>query len=185
VEIASLKLSGTYLISSPRRTDERGYFMRSYDRAAFADMGLVTEWEQESLSFNREAGTIRGLHFQTPPAVESKIVRVVAGGILDVFVDLRRGSATYGQWDSITLSSKEGDAVYIAAGFAHGFRTLEPETLIAYKIDVPYSPDYAAGLRWDDPDLNIDWGLSDPAISGRDAKLPYFRDFNSPFVLDQ
>jgi dTDP-4-dehydrorhamnose 3,5-epimerase len=185
VEIAPLKLSGTYLISSPRRSDERGYFMRSYDRATFAEIGLVTEWEQESLSFNREAGTIRGLHFQTPPAVETKIVRVLSGAILDVFVDLRRDSQTYGKWDSVTLSADEGKAVYLADGFAHGFRTLEPETLIAYKIDVPYSPENASGLRWDDPDLDIDWGVSDPAISSRDAELPYFKDFDSPFLLDQ
>jgi len=185
VEITPLKLSGTFLIASPRRSDERGYFMRAYDRRAFAGMGLVTDWEQESLSFNREAGTIRGLHFQMPPAIETKMVRVLSGGILDVFVDLRRDSQTYGKWDSVLLSADEGKAVYLAAGFAHGFRTLEPETLIAYKIDVPYSPESAGGLRWDDPDLNIDWGISDAIISDRDARLDNFKEFNSPFLLDQ
>jgi len=185
VEIAALKLSGTYLVSSPRKTDERGYFMRSHDRQAFVDNGLVSEWEQESLSFNRDKGTVRGLHFQTPPAVETKIVRVVSGAMLDVFVDLRRDSNTYGKWDSVVLSASEGNAVYIAAGFAHGFRTLEPDTLILYKIDVPYSPENVGGLRWDDPDLNIDWGVTEPVLSGRDAELPYFRDFHSPFLLDQ
>jgi dTDP-4-dehydrorhamnose 3,5-epimerase len=181
MEIKPLKLDGTYVLTAPRMTDERGYFMRSYDRADLAAAGLVTEWQQESLSFNREANTIRGLHFQTPPAAETKIVRVMAGSIWDVFVDLRRGSPTYGVWDAVELSEENGKAVYITAGFAHGFRTLEPRTVIEYKINVAYSAANAGGLPWNDPELRITWNVDDPIVSERDRAFAPFKDFVSPF----
>jgi dTDP-4-dehydrorhamnose 3,5-epimerase len=181
VQIKPLKLQGTYAISSERRADERGFFMRSYDRAEFETHGLCTTWEQESLSFNRAEDTIRGLHFQLPPLVETKMVRVLSGSILDVFVDLRADSETYGKWDSIELSAENGLAVYIPAGFAHGFRSLAADTLIEYKIDVPYVANKAGGVRWNDDSLAIDWGANSAIISERDAQLPFFTGFNSPF----
>ena len=181
MQINPLKLAGTYSIHSDRNTDERGYFMRSYDRKFFAELGLQTEWAQESLSFNMMADTIRGLHFQMPPFVETKIVRVLRGAITDVFVDLRRASDSYGEWDSIDLSAENGLAVYIPAGFAHGFCTLEPDTLIEYKIDVPYAAECAGGIVWNDKTLNIDWKTARPLTSKRDGRLPEFVSFVSPF----
>ena len=155
--------------------------MRAFDLESFAAAGLVTKWQQESLSFNKAVDTIRGLHFQTPPHIETKIVRVMQGAIIDVFVDLRKGSSTFGKWDAIELSADNGVAVYIPAGFAHGFRTLATDTLIEYKIDVPYSAENADGLLWNDKTLKIDWGVDDPLISDRDDQLPPFGSFISPF----
>jgi len=122
VQIKPLKLAGTFAIHSDRATDERGYFTRVYDQGSFAENGLKTGWQQESLSFNLAPDTIRGLHFQTPPFAETKVVRVLRGAILDVFVDLRKGSGTYGSWDAIELSADNGVAVYITAGFARSSR---------------------------------------------------------------
>lgn len=177
MNIKPLKLEGTFEINFERVADERGFFMRLYDRQKFADHTLQTRWEQESLSFNRRKDTLRGLHFQLPPQAETKIVRVVRGAILDVFVDLRTDSSTFGKWDAVELSDENARAVYIPKGFAHGFRTLTDNTLIEYKIDVPYQAELADGILWNDKDLNIDWNIENPIISERDRNLKVFRDF--------
>ena len=181
MRISPLKLKGTYEIKFNRIGDARGFFMRFYDRRVFAENNLETIWEQESLSFNRQKDTVRGLHFQFPPLVETKLVRAAQGAIRDFFVDLRKDSETYGQWDSIELSAENDRAVYIPAGFAHGFRTLSENALVEYKINVPYQADSAGGIRWNDNDLNIAWNVENPIISARDAELPFMRDFVSPF----
>ena len=181
MRLRPLKLKGAYEIEFNRIADERGYFMRSYDHDVFADNGLPTEWMQESTSFNRLKNTVRGLHFQLPPYVESKMVRVSRGAILDVMVDLRKESSTFGEWYSAELSSENNKALYIPAGFAHGFRTLVDSSMIEYKIDVPYHADSADGIRWNDETLGIGWGVQDPIISERDGSLQLFADFDSPF----
>ena len=181
MRLRPLKLKGAYEIEFNRIADERGYFMRSYDHDVFADLGLRTDWKQESTSFNRLKNTVRGLHFQKPPYVESKIVRVSQGAILDVLVDLRKDSLTFGEWYSAELSVENNKALYIPGGFAHGFRTLVDNSMIEYKIDVPYHADLADGIRWNDESLSIDWGVQEPIISERDRSLQYFADFDSPF----
>ena len=181
MQLKPLKLEGAYEIKLKRTVDERGFFMRFYDRQIFAENNLQTVWEQESVSFNRAKNTVRGLHFQNPPLVEAKIVRVVSGAILDVFVDLRKNSATYGKWHSIELSAENDTAVYIPKGFAHGFRTLAENTMIEYKIDVPFQADLASGIRWNDETLKINWNVENPVISERDLNLPLFSHFVSPF----
>lgn len=181
MHISPLKLKGTYEIKLKRSGDSRGFFMRFYDRAIFAENNLQTVWEQESVSFNQAMDTVRGLHFQLPPLVEAKIVRVVRGAIWDVFVDLRKSSETYGKWDAIELSAENDRAVYIPKGFAHGFRTLSENALVEYKIDVPYQADLSSGIRWNDEALKIDWNVRNPIISARDAELEFFSDFISPF----
>lgn len=181
MHLKPLRLKGAYEINLKRIGDERGFFMRFYDRQIFAGNDLQTEWEQESVSFNKEKNTIRGLHFQMPPFVETKIVRVAAGAIWDVFVDLRKDSETYGEWEAIELSAENNCAVYIPKGFAHGFRTLAENTIIEYKIDVPYQADLASGIRWNDETLAIDWKAENPIISARDKELQFFADFDSPF----
>jgi dTDP-4-dehydrorhamnose 3,5-epimerase len=185
MRIESLRLSGTYRINLQRIGDARGYFMRFYDRKIFSEHGLTTEWEQESVSFNQSKDTVRGLHFQLPPLVETKLVRVVRGAIWDVFVDLRKDSETYGQWDALELSAENETAVYIPKGFAHGFRTLSENALVEYKIDVPYQADLASGIRWNDEKLNIDWNVENPIISERDERLALLSDFNSPFQIEK
>ena len=181
MEIKPLRLKGTFEIISRRNGDSRGYFMRTYDRRIFADLGLQPVWEQESQSFNIRRDTIRGLHFQKPPLVETKFVSVLQGAIWDVFVDLRKDSETYGQWDSIELTAENDRAVYIPKGFAHGFRTLAENTLIAYKIDVLYQAELAGGIRWNDPSLNVNWQTQTPIISPRDEQLEFLENFISPF----
>lgn len=181
MRIEPLKLKGTYEINFNRIGDSRGFFMRFYDREKFAESNLQTVWEQESLSYNKRRNTVRGLHFQLPPLVEAKVVRVVRGAILDVFVDLRKNSETYGEWDAVELSEENDRAVYIPKGFAHGFRTLSENALVEYKIDVPYRAELASGIRWNDSALKIDWRVENPVVSARDAELQFFDEFNSPF----
>lgn len=181
MQIEPLKLEGTYKIKLERIEDTRGYFMRFYNRDIFASYNLQTNWVQESVSFNKKKNTLRGLHFQMPPHDETKIVRVVSGTITDFFVDLRKSSPTYGKWDSIDLSAKNDTAVYIPKGFAHGFVTLEENTLVEYKIDANYSAESASGILWNDEDLAIEWNAEDPVISERDGQFQRFADFVSPF----
>ena len=126
-------------------------------------------------------GTIRGLHFQRPPYAETKLLRVVAGAVFDVMVDLRKSSETYGQWDSIELSSAAHNMVYIPRGFAHGFCTLTADTIVLYKVDAPYSPESEGGLKWDDETLNIGWPTREPFLSSKDRLLSSLADLASPF----
>jgi dTDP-4-dehydrorhamnose 3,5-epimerase len=176
-----LEIEGLYEISSPRNEDDRGFFTRSYDHQVFERHGLETHWEQESLSFNRRRLTVRGLHFQLPPFAETKIVRVTRGAVLDVALDLRRKSPSYGQHLAVELSARAATALYIPSGFAHGFQTLEDDTMVEYKINVPYRSDLAAGLRWDDDSLGIHWHRGQISFSQRDAALPLFNQVESPF----
>lgn len=184
MHIKPLKLSGAYEIKFSRFTDLRGFFVRFYDREVFAANGLQTVWEQESLSFNRQKNTVRGLHFQLPPFAETKLVRVAQGAIQDFFVDLRKDSKTYGEWEAIELSAENDRAVYLPKGFAHGFRTLSDNVLVEYKIDVPYRANSASGILWNDKTLNIDWITENPIISERDSELQLFGSFDSPFRVE-
>jgi len=181
MEIKPLKLSGTFEIRFSPQLDVRGYFMRNYDEAIFSESGLSTSWVQESQSLSLQRDTIRGLHFQRPPFAETKLVQVIVGSVFDVFIDLRMASNTYGQWDSIELSSHAHNAVYIPKGFAHGFCTLTAETLIFYKMDVPYIANLQDGLIWNDTTLKIKWPTEAPIVSERDGHFRSFAKFISPF----
>jgi dTDP-4-dehydrorhamnose 3,5-epimerase len=181
MQIKPLKLDGAYEIILTPRNDDRGYFLRTYDEAIFRQHGLTTSWVQENQSLSKRKGIIRGLHFQRPPHAETKLVRVVAGAVFDVFVDLRRNSDTYGQWDAIELTASKQNIVYIPKGFAHGFCTLTKNTLVLYEVDAFYMPEYEAGLRWDDKDLGIQWPVAKPYLSDKDASWGSFRNFISPF----
>jgi dTDP-4-dehydrorhamnose 3,5-epimerase len=180
MKIEPLKLSGTFKIILEPARDERGYFLRVFDKAIFAAHGLCAEWAQENQSCSLR-NVVRGLHFQRPPHAEAKLVRVVAGSIVDFFVDLRRGSSTYGHWDSIELTAESPIAVYIPQGLAHGFCTPRSAAILDYKIDLPYAPEAASGFPWNDPTLNIPWPVDNPIVSRRDRNWPGFREFVSPF----
>jgi dTDP-4-dehydrorhamnose 3,5-epimerase len=171
-------LDGAFVIVPEPITDNRGFFARLFCVATFAERGLDPHLDQISMSHNTHAGTVRGLHLQRPPAAEVKIVRVTAGAIFDVIVDLRAGSQTYGRWFGTELSAANRKLFYIPEGFAHGFQTIEPATEVTYHISRPYAADLATGLPYDDPDLGISWPLAGPVtISERDAAWPPFRDF--------
>lgn len=181
MEIKPLKLAGTFEITPKIIGDARGYFLESYSQKAFAERDLRTDWVQENQSLSTRLHTVRGLHFQVPPFPQTKLLRVVQGKILDVFVDLRQKSQTYGQWDSVELSEENCKAIYIPRGFAHGFCTLSESVIVQYKVDSLYAPECERGLRWNDADIGIDWKTEDAVLSARDAELPFFKDFVSPF----
>jgi dTDP-4-dehydrorhamnose 3,5-epimerase len=177
VKITRLKIPGSVEVELQARGDERGYFMRTYDEAIFAEHGLPTRWVQMNESLSAHVGTIRGLHFQRPPHTEAKLVRCTRGALLDVFVDLRKDSPTYGQWDSVELRADRHNAVLVPRGCAHGFCSLAPESVVNYMVDNFYSPAAEEGVRWNDPGLAIRWPLNvEPTISAKDAAWPLFQD---------
>lgn len=182
MEIRPLKLDGTFAVVLSPRKDARGHFGRLFDADIWAAHGLPVAFAQENEAFTAAKHTLRGLHFQRPPHAETKIVRCARGAVLDVFVDLRAGSPSYGKWDSLVLSADEPAWVVIPKGFAHGYCTLTPDTLVQYKVDSAYAPDAEGGVPWDDPDLAIEWPTREPILSERDRKHARWRDFASPFV---
>lgn len=158
--------------------DSRGFVAESFSAERFAEHD-VSSFVQENLSFSKEAGTLRGLHFQKPPHAQAKLIQVLSGKIYDVAVDLRKGSATYGHHFGVTLSATEPELFYIPRGFAHGFYTLDDNTTILYKVDAYYAPQSEGGIKWDDPDLAIDWPLltENVSLSDKDGVLPSFSSF--------
>ena len=154
--------------------DERGFFARLFCEDEFAAHGLPARFEQSSLSRNAQAGTLRGLHFQHPPHAEAKFVRCLRGAVFDVAVDIREGSSTRGRFVAERLDAREGVALYIPPGFAHGFQTLEDDTDVLYQITPSFKPGLGAGYRWDDPAFAIPWPLPTPLMSERDRTYPDF-----------
>lgn len=175
------------LILTPRRFgDSRGWFSESWSRRTLAAAGIDLDFVQDNHSFSAAAGTVRGLHYQAPPHAQAKLVRVLRGRILDVAVDARRGSPAFGRWTGVELSAADGRQLLIPAGFLHGFVTREPETEVLYKCTDYYAPAADGAVRWDDPDLAIDWGIDPGAaiLSAKDAAAPRWADWQSPFVLE-
>jgi dTDP-4-dehydrorhamnose 3,5-epimerase len=183
MKVTNQAIDAVKLIVPRRIADARGYFVESWNRRVFAEIGLDVEFFQDNASFSAGAGTVRGLHFQTPPAVQAKLVRVVRGSIFDVAVDLRRSSPSFGRHVSAVLTAEGGEQLFVPIGFAHGLCTLEPNTEVAYKISGFYSPEHDKGIAWDDPALGIDWPLkgSAPILSDKDRALPRLADIVSPF----
>ncbi|WP_439543763.1 dTDP-4-dehydrorhamnose 3,5-epimerase [Hyphomicrobium sp.] len=171
-------LAGAFVLDPAPIADSRGFFARLFCAATFTARGLNPHFDQISMSQNVRAGTIRGFHLQRPPAAECKLIRVTAGAIYDVIVDVRAGSATYGQWFGVELSAANRRLIYVPEGFAHGFQTLAPETEVTYHITHPLSPEHATGLPFDDPDLAVAWPIqASIVISDRDRAWPPFREF--------
>ncbi len=169
------KLEGAFIIDLDKHRDERGFFARTWCRQEFRDHGLNTDIAQTSISFNKRAGTLRGMHFQVEPYEETKLVRCTRGALHDVILDLRIGSPTYRQWTAVELSADNYRMLYIPAGFAHGFITLEENTEATYLISDPYVPDSASGIRWDDPVFDMKWPRAIEVISDRDLEWPDFK----------
>jgi dTDP-4-dehydrorhamnose 3,5-epimerase len=169
---AATRLDGAWLIDIEPREDERGFFARTWCRRELAAQGFDTEIAQESVSYNRRRGTLRGLHFQRPPHEETKIVRCSRGAIFDVIVDLRPQSPTYLRWQGFELTAVNRCSLYIPKGFAHGFQTLTDDSEIDYKISTFYAPDAANGYRYDDATLGVTWPLPVTVISERDLGWP-------------
>lgn len=173
------------IIRPKRHGDARGWFSETYSEPAFAALGITCRFVQDNHSLSVPAFTLRGLHFQTPPYGQDKLVRCIRGRIFDVVVDVRRGSPTYGQWVSAELSAENGHQLFVPIGFAHGFLTLEHECEVIYKVSNTYAPDHDGGIRWDS--VGIDWPLPEgaaPELSTKDIKLPDLAEFDSPFPYD-
>jgi dTDP-4-dehydrorhamnose 3,5-epimerase len=164
--------------------DERGYFLESYNQKKFEGVVGKTSFVQDNESKSSK-GVLRGLHFQKPPFEQAKLVRCIEGEVLDVAVDIRKNSKTYGQHISVLLSGENKRQLFVPRGFAHGFLVLSDTATFAYKVDNKYAPEFDAGIRWNDKELNIQWGLeeSEVLVSAKDAELPFFSEFESPFKL--
>ncbi|MCS0503128.1 dTDP-4-dehydrorhamnose 3,5-epimerase [Ancylobacter mangrovi] len=180
-----LDVPDVVLIQPKRHGDERGYFCETYKKSDFDAFGIDTVFVQDNESLSRQVGVVRGLHFQTPPFAQAKLVRAVRGAIFDVAVDIRRGSPSFGAWVSATLSAERGEQLLVPHGFAHGFCTLEPDTIVAYKVDAPYAPANDAGILWDDPAIGIEWPVAAEAaiLSAKDRVQPKLEDYATPFTL--
>ena len=174
LEVLPLLLPGVKLVRSKRIADFRGYFAEVYVHRDFAMAGVTEDFVQDNQSFSIAAGTVRGLHFQIPPFAQAKLVRVLQGKILDVVVDLRRSSRTFGRHVTVDLSAESGDQLFVPAGFAHGFCTLVPNTEVFYKVNNVYSASHDRGLNWADPALDIQWPVteSQAILSEKDKALP-------------
>ena len=171
------KGSGVLLVRSKRFVDSRGHFMEIWSKAAYSEIGINVDFVQDNQSLSTARGTLRGLHFQRAPFEQAKLVRVLKGAIYAVVVDIRPNSPNYGRWIGTALSADEGEQLFIPRGFAHGFLTLSSETIVSYKVDAPYSRESEAGIRWNDPELNVRWPLiySEIVLSEKDALLPPFK----------
>lgn len=172
-----------FLLEPKIYNDQRGYFFESYNQKIFAELGLVYNFIQDNQSFSTEAGTLRGLHYQLYPMTQTKLVRVLNGAIYDVIVDIRKGSPTFGKWQGFILSSENKRQLLVPQGFAHGFCTIVPNTVVLYKVDNFYSPEHDRGIRWDDPGLSIDWPTSQPILSDKDKEHPLLSDAEINFFI--
>lgn len=170
-------LSGVLVLTPKKHQDARGFFVESYNCRTLAEAGITADFVQDNHSCSVQPGTVRGLHFQIAPSAQGKLVRVLRGSILDVALDVRRGSATYGRHVAVTLSAENGKQLWVPAGLAHGFCTIEPNTEVLYKVTDYYSPQTERGLLWNDPELGIDWPAGAGAVlSDKDRVLPRFAE---------
>lgn len=178
MEVLSLEIPDVKIIKPRKLGDHRGFFSETYNKQALAKAGVQLDFVQDNHSLSVEKGVIRGLHFQTPPFAQDKLVRVVRGAILDVALDLRKGSPTFGRHVSAVISAAEWNQILVPIGFAHGFCTLEPNTEVIYKVTNYYSPEHDRGLLWNDPQLGIKWPIDATAavLSDKDRQQPLFSD---------
>ena len=178
-------LDGVLILTPKRFGDARGFFSESWNRKTLADKGINLDFVQDNHSLSAAVNTVRGLHFQAPPHAQDKLVRCGQGRLFDVAVDIRKGSPTYGAWVGVELSAENGKQLLVPKGFLHGFATREPDTEVLYKCTDYYAPDCDGAVRFDDPGIGIDWGLSGEAVlSAKDAVAQSLADFDSPFTWE-
>ncbi|WP_306017379.1 dTDP-4-dehydrorhamnose 3,5-epimerase [Oceanicaulis sp. MMSF_3324] len=168
--------NGPLVVTPARFGDSRGWFSESYNRRRLAEAGFDVAFVQDNLSFSAHKGTLRGLHYQSPPHAQGKLVGVMTGAIRDVVVDIREGSKSYGRWAAVELSEDNGKQLWVPPGFLHGFVTLSDNTRVAYKVTDYYSKEHDGSVAWNDPDLGVDWGVDDPILSDKDAAAPRLKE---------
>ncbi|UUX48312.1 dTDP-4-dehydrorhamnose 3,5-epimerase [Nisaea acidiphila] len=185
MQVEPLEITDVKIITPKKFGDHRGFFSETYNRDAFEAAGLDLAFVQDNHSFSAPKGTLRGLHFQTPPHGQDKLLRVIRGAIFDVAVDIRKGSPSYGKWVGRVISAEEWNQILVPVGFAHGFCTIEENTEVLYKVTDIYAPDCEGGLTWNDPAIGIDWPLDgDPILSAKDEAYQPFAEFDSPFTYE-
>jgi dTDP-4-dehydrorhamnose 3,5-epimerase len=182
MQIEETALPGVLILTPTRHGDARGWFMETWNAPRMAHLGLT--FVQDNHSFSAAAGTLRGLHYQRPPHAQDKLVRCTRGAIRDIAVDFRAGSPTFGRWVGAELTAANQRQLLVPKGFLHGFVTLQPDTEVQYKCTDVYAPDCDGAVRWDDPDIGIDWGVSAPVLSEKDKAAPLLRDAPRPFGFD-
>jgi dTDP-4-dehydrorhamnose 3,5-epimerase len=183
--IKSLDIADVLLVIPKQHADARGFFVETYNRRDVVDAGIPNVFVQDNQSLSRQRGTVRGIHFQLAPEPQAKLVRVLAGSVFDIAVDLRKGSPTYGTWCGADLTALGGEQLFIPAGFGHAFCTLEPDTVVAYKVDGFYNKGAEGGVRWDDPEIAICWPVpaAEILVSDKDATLPFLKDIAHPLTF--
>jgi dTDP-4-dehydrorhamnose 3,5-epimerase len=186
LEMRKTRIPEVLLISPQKYGDHRGFFSETYNSSKMGEIGVDITFVQDNQSLSVEANTLRGLHYQVPPFAQDKLVRVLQGSILDVTVDIRRGSPTFGEHISEIISAQEWNQILVPKGFAHGFITLEPNTEVLYKVSDYYAPKFDFGIKWDDPDLEINWGVdaSDVILSEKDQNQPMLQEIITPFEYE-
>jgi dTDP-4-dehydrorhamnose 3,5-epimerase len=184
LQIEHTALPDVLVITPARFGDARGWFSETWNAPKLAAAGIGLHFVQDNHSMSGAAGTLRGLHFQSPPRAQDKLVRCSRGAIRDVAVDVRRGSPHYGKWVAVDLTEENARQLLVPKGFLHGFVTLMPDTEVQYKCTDVYAPECDGGIRWNDPEIGIDWGVADPVLSAKDQIAPFLRDWTSPFVWE-
>lgn len=186
LKVSELDIPDVKLVMPKRLSDSRGFFSETYTKQRFADAGIDISFVQDNHSLSYKRGTIRGLHYQSPPFDQAKLVRVIRGSIIDVAVDVRKGSPYYGKWVRVELNADSPAQIFIPSGFLHGFATLEDNTEIAYKVDAYYSAECDGSVIWNDQTLCIDWSIpaGTETVSEKDQNAPKFLNFDSPFVYE-
>lgn len=174
MKVTRAQIPDVLVLEPARHGDRRGFFSETFNRRLYQELGVSCEFVQDNHSLSQQAGVLRGLHYQAPPMAQDKLVRCVRGSILDVAVDIRRGSPTFSRWVGEVLSAENWRQMFVPKGFAHGFVTLEPNTEVCYKVSEYYSPEHDRGLRFDDPDVGVDWRMpaSEATLSDRDRRHP-------------
>lgn len=181
ITVEETKIPDVKVITPKKFGDNRGWFMECYSKRDLKDNGIDIDFVQDNRSFSAKKGIIRGLHFQRKPYTQAKLLSCLQGAILDVAVDLRKESPTYRQWVAVELSEENGKQLFIPEGFAHGFVTLTDNVEIMYKCNNFYVPEADGGIRWNDPDIGVEWGVEDPILSEKDTHQPFLKDIDLDF----
>lgn len=182
MKIIKTDIDSVYILEPKVFGDHRGWFMETYSKRKFEELGIDIEFIQDNHSFSAQKGALRGLHFQINPKAQTKLVRCTKGKILDVAVDIRKGSPTYKNWVAVELTEENKKQLLIPKGFAHGFLSLTDNVEVQYKVDEYYAPDCDRSIRFDDPEIGVDWGIRNPILSEKDVKAPLLKDSDSNFI---
>ncbi len=186
MEFKTTSLEGILILSLEKHGDHRGFFSETYNAFELKKVGMNISFVQDNQSLSEKAGTLRGLHYQAPPFAQDKLIRVTRGSIMDIAVDIRKGSPTFGNYIAEIISAEKWNQILVPKGFAHGFVTLEDSTEVIYKVSDYYAPDFDFGIKWNDPDLAIDWGVDEASvvISKKDQNQPLFNEISTPFTYE-